>query len=161
MGRGATVASGNVWYEARIRASKNNPKLASREGAAEALNMSVSAVQDAELDITKHMPVDKAVLMADVYNAPELVNYYCLHECPIGCKRSISDDRIDIERATVQLTKILRKDVVQGVKHRLQDIAEDGKVSEDEVEALDEVLEDLKELSKIISKLETIRASIR
>lgn len=123
--------------------------------------MSVSAVQDAELDITKHMPVDKAVLMADVYNAPELVNYYCLHECPIGCKRSISDDRIDIERATVQLTKILRKDVVQGVKHRLQDIAEDGQISEDEVEALDEVLGDLKELSKIISKLETIRASIR
>ena len=157
MGRGATVAAGNVWYEARVRASKYNPKFSSRESAAEELNMSVDAIQDAELNISKHMPVDKAVLMADKYNAPELLNYYCLNECPIGCKRSISDDCIDIERATVQLTKILRKDVVQGIKHRLQDIAEDGKVSEDEVEALDEILLDLKELSRIISKLEIIR----
>ena len=75
MGRGATVAAGNAWYEARIRAAKYNPKLASREGAAEELNMSVSAVQDAELGITKHMPVDKAVLMADTYCAPELLNH--------------------------------------------------------------------------------------
>ena len=156
MGRGATVAAGNVWYEARIRAAKYNPKFASREGAAEELNMSVDAIQDAELNISKHMPVDKAVLMADKYNAPELLNYYCLHECPIGCKRAISEDCIDIELATVQLTKMLRKDVVQGIKHRLQDIAEDGKVSEDEVDDFDEILNDLREVSRIISKLEII-----
>ena len=52
---------------------------------------------------------------------------------------------------------MLRKDVVQGIKHRLQDIAADGKVSDDEVDALDEILGDLSELSKIISKLQVIR----
>lgn len=157
MGRGATIAAGNVWYEARKRAAKWNEKLQSREGAAEILHVSVDVIDAVERDTYKHMPVETAVAMADVYNAPELLNYYCLKECPIGCKRSISDDCIDIERATVQLTKMLRKDVVQGIKHRLQDIAADGKVSEDEVDALDEILGDLNEISKIISKLQVIR----
>ncbi len=67
MGRGATKAAGNVWYEARMEAAKWNDKLLSRAGAAEALNMSEDAVKDAELGLNKCMPVDKAVLMADLY----------------------------------------------------------------------------------------------
>ena len=42
MGRGATKAAGNVWYEARMEAAKWNDKLLSRAGAAEALNMPCS-----------------------------------------------------------------------------------------------------------------------
>ncbi len=68
MGRDATKAAGNVWYEARMKAAKYNSKLYSREGAAECLGMSPSSVADAELGLTKFMPVDKAVLMADCYN---------------------------------------------------------------------------------------------
>lgn len=157
MGRGATIASGNVWYEARKNAAEYNPKLASREGAAELLNVSEDVVKDTELNKYKHMPVAIAVDMADLYNAPELLNYYCLNECPIGCKRPISDECIDIDRAAIQLTKVLRKEDVQNIKHRLQDIAVDGKVSPEEIEAFDEILEILREWSRIISKLEMIR----
>ena len=57
MGRGATKAAGNVWYEARMEAAKWNDKLLSRAGAAEALNMSEDAVKDAELGLNKCMPV--------------------------------------------------------------------------------------------------------
>lgn len=39
MGRGATKAAGNVWYEARIAAAKWNQRLNSREGAAEELGV--------------------------------------------------------------------------------------------------------------------------
>ncbi len=70
MGRDATKAAGNPWYEARMRAAKYNGKLASREGAAEMLGMSVSAVADTALGLTKCMPVEEAVLMADLYNGP-------------------------------------------------------------------------------------------
>ena len=49
MGREATKAAGNPWYEARINASKYDDRLKSREGAAELLGMSVSSVTDAEL----------------------------------------------------------------------------------------------------------------
>lgn len=78
MGREATKAAGNPWYEARKRAAEYDDRLSSREGAAESLGMSVSALADAELGLTKCMPVDKAVLMSDRYNAPQLLNYYCL-----------------------------------------------------------------------------------
>ena len=49
MGREATKAIGNPWYEARMEAAKWDDRLLSREGAAELLGMSVSAVADAEL----------------------------------------------------------------------------------------------------------------
>lgn len=39
--------------------------------------------------------------MADLYNAPQLLNYYCLNECPIGCRQSLSDKVLSIERVTV------------------------------------------------------------
>lgn len=39
MGRSATKAAGNVYYQARIEAAKWNDRLCSREGAAEALGV--------------------------------------------------------------------------------------------------------------------------
>ena len=157
MGRGAIVAAGNPWYEARIKASEHNEKLSTREGASEILNMSVSALADTELGLSKRMPVEKAVIMAEAYGSPELLNYFCMHECPIGSRRSLAEVPVGIERATVEITKALRKEEVQGIKHRLQDIAADGEVSNDEIPALIEIIDDLQELAVIISKLELIR----
>lgn len=111
MGRDATKATGNPWYEARKRAAEFDDRLYSREGAAERLGMSVSSVADAELGLTKCMPVDKAVLMADMYKAPELLNYYCLNECPIGCRHPISDEVLDVDRITVKILKNLSLDI--------------------------------------------------
>lgn len=156
MGRDATKAAGNPWYEARMRAAKYNGKLASREGAAEMLGMSVSAVADAELGLTKFMPVEKAVLMADLYNEPQLLNYFCLHECPIGCRHCISDEVNDIDRMAVKLVKGLRTDEVEKIKNAILDIAEDGKVNEDEKATLRTVLDYLENLGKLISELKII-----
>ena len=156
MGRDATKAAGNPWYEARINASKYNDKLRSREGAAECLGMSPSAIADTELGLTKFMPVDKAVLMADAYNAPELLNYYCLNECPIGSRRPISDEVVDIDRVTVKLLKNLRVSQLNEIKEKLIDIAEDGVISDDEKPDLREVMEYLDELAKVLSELKTL-----
>ena len=156
MGREARKAAGNPWYEARKKAAEYDVRLCSREGAAERLGMSVSAVADAELGLTKCMPVDKAVLMADLYNAPQLLNYYCLHECPIGCRHSISDEVVDIDRVTVKLLKGLRVDKLEEIKDSLLDIAEDGKITDDEKPELKEVLDYLDSLAKTVSELKTI-----
>ena len=158
MGRDATKAVGNVWFEARKEAAKYDDRLQSREGAAELLGMSRSAVADAELGISKVMPVDKAVLMADLYRQPQLLNYYCLHECPIGSRRSISDELVSIERVTVKLLKNLNVDQLHLVKAKLIDIAADGVVSDEEKPELQEVVDYLKELSKTISQIEMIAA---
>ena len=156
MGREARKAAGNPWYEARKKAAEYDDRLCSREGAAERLGMSASAVADAELGLTKCMPVDKAVLMADLYNAPHLLNYYCLHECPIGCRHSISDEVVDIDRVTVKLLKNLRVDRLEEIKDSLLDIAEDGKITDDEKPELKEVLEYLDSLAKTVSELKTL-----
>ena len=157
MGRDASIARGNVWYEARLRAAKWVDKLSSRAGAAEMLGVSEEVVKSTEMGLYRHMPVETAVKMADVYNAPELLNTYCMYECPIGCNRAISDEPIEVDRATVKLTQILRKETVQAFKHKLQDIAMDGVISDDELDEFNDVVDSLKDVSKIISQLEIIR----
>lgn len=157
MGRGATKALGNPWYEARIKASKINDKFSNREGAAELLSMSASAVEEAETDRTKTMPVDKAIQMSKAYHAPELLNYYCLNCCPIGCGKTISADVLNIEKAVVKITQALRKETVQWIKHGLQDIAVDGLIDSKEFTQFDSIVKELGEVSKIISELQIIR----
>ena len=153
MGREATKAQDNPWYQARKKAAIQNKKLESREGAAELLNMSVSAVSDAELDLTKIMPAAKAVLMADLYHAPHLLNYYCLHECPIGCRHPISDQVLSIERASFKVIKYLNEKKISNIKEKLIDLTYDGEISEDEQEEMEEVVRYLEELSKAVCEL--------
>lgn len=156
MGRDATKATGNPWYEARKKASMYDGRLCSREGAAELLGMSVSSVSDAELGLQKCMPPEKAVLMADLYNAPQLLNYYCLHECPIGRCQPISDEVVNIDRVTVKLLKSMRVDKLAQIKEKLLDIAEDGVISEEEKPDLKEILDYLEGLSRTVSELRII-----
>lgn len=156
MGRDATKALGNPWYEARKNAAKYNEKLLSREGAAEMLGMSVSSVADAELGLTKCMPVDKAVLMADLYKAPHLLNHYCLNECPIGCRHCISEEVCDLDRITVKLLKNLKVDDLENVKDKMLEIAEDGRITEDEKPELKEILDYLESLAKTVSELKIL-----
>lgn len=156
MGRDASKAAANVWYKARMNAAKYDEKLRSREGAAERLGMSTSAVSDTELGLTKFMPVEKAMIMAECYNAPHLLNFYCLNECPIGSQRPLSDEDLEIDRITVRLLKNLRVSQLEEVKETLIDIAEDGIISEDEKPELQKVMEYLDELAKVLSELQTI-----
>lgn len=156
MGRGATIASGNVWYEARIEAAKTNEKLKSRFGAADEAGMSEDAIKNTELGLEKQMPVDKAVILADLYGAPQLLNHYCLKECPIGRNRPLSDEMLTIDRVTVKFLKRLRTEQLREMKKKLIDIADDGKVTHDEVESLKEVRDFMDDLYKTISEFRNI-----
>lgn len=156
MGREATKALGNPWYEARKMAAKYDDRLLSRESAAEQLGMSVSSLADAELGLSKFMPVEKAVLISDRYNAPWLLNHYCLNECPIGCRHSISANVENIDRVTLKLIKKMRTDDLSSIKDKLVDISEDGIISDDEKPELKNIVDYLDELAKTISELKTI-----
>ncbi len=123
----------NVYFQARKRASIYSPKLYSREGASELLGVSVSTLADYELGNTKVVPVDKVVLMADLYNCPELKNYYCKHECPIGKDLPLATEQEDIEKIVIRLLKELEPERITGILKHLVDIAADGEVSKNEV----------------------------
>lgn len=139
-----------------MEAAKYNERLLSRAGAAEAANMSEDSIKNTELNLEKCMPVDKAVILADLYNSPNLLNYYCLHECPIGRDRPISDRMPSIERVTVSILKALRLEELGDIKDTLVDIAEDGVVDEDEIVELKAAVEYLEEISKTVSELRSL-----
>lgn len=130
MGRNPTKSCDNIYYQWRKRASENNDKLNSREGAAEALGISVSSLADYELGITKVVPVDKVVLMADLYNAPELLNDYCATSCPIGCRQVHKLEVEEIDRITLKILNAFTQ--AQGVGQSLISIVADGVVTEEE-----------------------------
>ena len=161
MGRTATKAAGNVFYEARLKAAKWNEKLLSREGAAEELGVSVDVVKNVELSLHKHMPVDLCVLMADLYNAPQLLNYYCKEECPVGRDRPLAVDLNSIELTTVRLIKAFDHEKIHDIKQKLLEIAEDGIVSDDEVSELDLISDCLNRMSEHISALSLLLESVK
>ena len=157
MGRDAMKAGENPCFRCRKEAAKYNDRLNSREGAAELLGVSVSSLADYELGITKVIPVDKVVLMAELYGAPELKAWYCAEECPIGRGFPMpSAELSSVERTAMQLLKQLRESDVQDVKDTLIDITADGVISEDERADLARILEYLDELIKAAGELRLI-----
>lgn len=161
MGRDAIKAGENPCFQCRKEAAKYNDKLNSREGAAEMLGVSVSSLADYELGITKVIPVDKVVLMAELYNAPELKAWYCTTECPIGRSFPMPSANIStVERTTMRPLKQLRQDEVQDIKDTLIEITADGVISEDEKVDLAEILEYLDELIKAAGELRLIGSKV-
>lgn len=143
----------NVYFRARKEAAIYNEKLYSREGAAELLGVSVSTLADYELGITKVVPVDKVVLMAELYNCPELKTGYCKYECPIGKMMPLATKINGIEGIALRLIREFDSEKIQDIKKSVIDIAADGVISADEKPQLEEMLKRLDELSMVISEI--------
>lgn len=153
MGNDGTKDNQNVYFRARKEAAKYNERLSSREGASEMLGISSSTLADYELGITKFVPVDKVVLMADLYNRPELRTGYCKHECPIGKHISLATSVSGIEGIALRLIREFDSEKIKDMQRNLLDIAADGIISDDEKPALEKILENLDKLSIAISEL--------
>ena len=153
MGKGPINENNNVYFKARKRAAAYNERLYSREGASELLGISVSTLADYELGNTKVVPVDKVVLMADLYNAPELRYLYCKGECPIGRAMNIATEIKSVESVAIRLIKKLSMREVEDIKEKLLDIADDGTIGKEKQEELQDIMERLSSLQQSISEL--------
>lgn len=150
MGRKPTKAADSPFCQARLAAAKYNEKLLSKEGASELLGVSVSTLSDYELGLTKVVPPDMVLKMADLYNAPELVNIYCRCMCPLGSDMpEISLD--DLDRISVKALASFRK--ISETRDDLLDIVEDGVITEDERPKLKSILANLDELAALSQNL--------
>lgn len=75
-----------------MKAAKYNPDFAIRRTAPEYLpGVEEDCLKKYELDITRP-PNTVIALMADVYNAPDLREWYCATECPLGKDCRIIED---------------------------------------------------------------------
>ena len=137
MGRGPTNENTNMYFQARKKAATYNERLWSREGAAELLGISVSTLADYELGNTKVVPVDKVVLMADLYNAPELITGYCMRECPVHGFLPLATEEKSLEGIALRLLQNFNEDSLKNMRDSLIEITADGKITKDELPALE------------------------
>lgn len=161
MGRGCTKANENLCFRCRKEAALHDDRLSSRERAAEMLGISVSSLADYELGVTKVIPVDKIVLMADLYQAPVMKVWYCTNECPIGRDYPMPDiSPSTVEGVAMRLIRMLRQSEIENVRETLIDITADGVVTPDEKPDLVEIIEYVDELIKAAGELKLLGRKI-
>lgn len=153
MGKGSMNENANVYFRARKNAASYDERLYSREGASEMLGISVSTLADYELGNTKVVPVDKVVLMADLYHAPELITGYCVNECPIHGFLPLATEEKNIEGVTLRLLQGFNDETLRDMKNGLIEITSDGTISEAEVPRLNEIMDRLEAIAETVSEM--------
>ncbi len=113
--------------------------------------LSASRLEKMENDTLSVHPED-ILIMADIYDSPELCNYYCTKECPIGMKYVPSVDTVhDLPQITVELLSKLN--ALNRDKDRIIDIAADGKIAADEMEDFNLFCQHLEDMKLAIETL--------
>ncbi|MBR6040023.1 MAG: helix-turn-helix domain-containing protein [Clostridia bacterium] len=142
MGRRSTKENKNIYQQ-----SRENMEL-SREAAEELLGF-VSADRIEKIESGKSAPhPDEVLAMEQGYENPELSNYYCTHECPIGMKYVQKAELKELPQLTVELLSALH--AMDAEQNRLIDISVDGRVNDFERKQFDIILEKLAALDRSI-----------
>lgn len=143
MGRRSVKEDKNVYQLSREARSLT------REAAGEALVfVSPERIEKIESGRTAPHP-DEVLAMEDCYRNPELSNYYCTHECPIGMKYEQEAQLKSLAQVTVETLAALN--AMEQEKNRLIEISVNGRI--DALERLD--------FDRILEKLRAIDLSIR
>ena len=148
----------NRYYQARLRAAKYNESLLTRPGAVKSLpGVTEESLKNYELDLVR-TPNTVVVLMAEAYGQPELRNWYCANECPIGRDRICEINDMPPERTAIRMLKQL--DTMKDGLDELMDILEDGIVTEEEMQRIPSIktkfLEARKRADEILAAIEKI-----
>ncbi len=144
MGKKATKAADNMYYQARSEAAENNPDLSSREKAAEIIGIDRTRLARIELDTIAPYP-EEVKAMAEVYNTPELCNSYCAQECPLG-KGTVKEITIDdFDRLALKVLGSLKD--IDSLRASLIAISEDGIIEVSEQATFQSILDSLEKIS--------------
>lgn len=146
MGRRSTKENKTIWQITREELSLT------REKAGELIpGFSPERIEKIENGRTQIQPED-ALLLAEYYKAPALVNYYCCNECPIGESHAVRAESKELTQIAVETLNAVNQ--MARIKDRLLEIAEDGKVCNDELEDFMKIKSVLDKLSQSVSNLQ-------
>lgn len=124
----------------------------SREKASELLEC-VPPEEIEKIDSEKVLPHPEEVLiMADKYKSPELCNYYCSNQCPIGQQYVPEIKMKELPQIILETVASLNK--MNKKQERLIEITADGIIDNDE---LDDFIYIQEELEKISVNVETLQ----
>ena len=123
-----------------------------RDKAAELMEF-VSADRIEKIESEKSTPhPDEILAMAKAYKAPELCNYYCSHECPIG-EKNVPELKVK-GLSQIVLEMLAGLNSVNKEKERLIEITVDGTISADEVKDFVAIKEELRKIATSVEALE-------
>ena len=144
MSKFATKAADSPFYLARMEASKVNDRLASREGAADETGIDRSRMARVELGSANPTP-EEVLLLADTYDAPQLLNYYCSMCCPIGRQNVKPCALQEFDRVMMQALAALQG--TDKISAAIISIAQDGRVDPGEDVQMGEILAYMKNVA--------------
>ena len=146
MGRRSTKENKTIWQITREELGLT------REKAGELIpGFSPERIEKIENGRTQIQPED-ALLLAEYYKAPALVNYYCCNECPIGESHAVRAESKELTQIAVETLNAVNQ--MSRIKDRLLEIAEDGKVCNDELEDFMKIKTVLDKLAQSVSNLQ-------
>ncbi|MBR4074117.1 MAG: helix-turn-helix transcriptional regulator [Firmicutes bacterium] len=124
----------------------------SREKASELLEgITPERLERIENEKTVPHP-EEVLLMSDKYKAPDLCNYYCANECPIGEQYVPEVKMKDLSRIVLEMLSSLNS--MNKQKERLIDIAADGKIDNDEIKDFIYIQDELERISITVEALQ-------
>lgn len=145
MGRKSTKENKNIYQQAR------EDRELTREAAAQLLEfISDDRIEKIESDKAVARP-EEVMKMAECYKHPELCNYYCSHECPIGQRYVPEVSLKDLSQISLEVLASLN--ALEKQKNRLIEITVDGIVHEDEKEDFFRIRSQLADMDRAISAL--------
>ncbi|MCR4807947.1 MAG: helix-turn-helix transcriptional regulator [Lachnospiraceae bacterium] len=95
---------------------------------------------------------DDVMALAQCYKAPNLCNYYCSNECPIGRKYVPEIQAKDLAQIAIETLNSLNK--INRDKDRLLEIIEDGRVTDDEISDFVSIKKTLDKISLSVDTLQ-------
>jgi transcriptional regulator with XRE-family HTH domain len=90
---------------------------------------------------------DDVIALSKCYKAPELCNYYCSHECPIGQQYVPEVQLKELSQITLETVNALNN--LEKQKNRLIEISVDGQITEDEFEDFESIQKNLRQIYKL------------
>ena len=147
IGKKSVKEDKNVYQQAR---EDVNMTRAAASDATDGL-LSESRIEKIENGSLNARPED-VVLMADIYNKPELCNYFCTKECRIG-KKYVPEVTTVHNLPQITMTLLSSLNTLNRERDRIIDITADGKIEEDEREDFEKFQQHLSEMSLAIEAL--------
>lgn len=122
-----------------------------RDKASEMLKY-ISPDRIEKIESEKSLPhPDEILIMADCYKKPNLCNYYCSHECPIGQENVPEIKLKDLSQIVLEMLASLNS--MDKEKNRLIEITADGEISEDEYKDFAYIQKELNKISLSVNSL--------
>ena len=95
---------------------------------------------------------EEILIMAEKYKSPELCNYYCSNQCPIG-KQYVPEVKIqDLSQIILKMVDSLNS--VQDNQRRLISITADGMIDDTEIDDFVEIQNELEKISITVEALQ-------